>query len=89
MTMKITGSGTPFEVDDKRFYLPGVKVEGECPACKKPFKRDLSTDPALGYPTANTPTKLNCWCPECEHEWSIPIKLSITVELVDPEPSGA
>ena len=31
--MKIVGGANPFDTNEKRFYVPGVTLEGICPEC--------------------------------------------------------
>lgn len=88
--IEISGSGKKFEVDDKRFYVPGVVLKSTCPECQAPASRDMGDD-YLSYPKANTPIdsrSFHCEC--CDHEWSAKIVLSITVEDASmPSPADA
>ncbi len=66
--MKIESDGQPYEVGEKRFYMPGTIISGSCPKCGEAYEEDLE-DNYLSYPTANEPFDQNCYCGKCEHEW--------------------
>jgi hypothetical protein len=83
MPLKLTGTVGPFDTDVKRFGLPGVKLEGVCPKCQAPFSRDF-TDQYLSYPRANETIQVGLYCGPCEHEWEVPMRLRVTLELVEP-----
>ena len=50
----ITGSSQPFEIREKRFYIPDYIISSSCPKCGEIKNRDLS-DEYLTYPKANIP----------------------------------
>lgn len=71
-----------FEVNDKRFCLPGVKVCAVCPTCGVTVTRDYSRD-YLDYPTANAPI-LEYFSHTAEpkdHEFTVSLILRITLEV--------
>jgi len=70
-----------FKIDDKRFRLPGCKLSGDCPHCGKKFERDFE-EHYLSYPEANEAFDLVLWCPECDHEWTVRVRLHIALELL-------
>lgn len=73
-------SGKPIgELEDKRVYLTGVRITGDCPACKREIKYDLEKHP-ISYPTMNKKFKFFLYCNDCSHEWSFDVILK--VELV-------
>lgn len=74
---KISGTS-----QEKRFYLPGVKVEDECPDCKKTVKWDGDTN-YLSYPILGDDAKVDFhfYCGECDKEWEIGGSISITIKL--------
>lgn len=74
-------SNKAFEIEVKRFYLPGYELTDECPKCKATTTYDLE-DNYLSYPTANKPTRFNFCCSNCDHEWHRQILLTVKVELL-------
>ncbi len=78
--MRFTDPKKPFEVDVKRFYVPGVVIECDCPNCKKPVKHDFGSE-YLSDPTANATNKVHMYCPECSHEWELKVRLDVTLTL--------
>lgn len=62
----------------------GLEPIAICPKCNKP-KEQMLTDYAMGPTTNIHPGEWNLWycCPECEHEWEIRMKVSITA-LIGP-----
>jgi hypothetical protein len=76
-----------FKIEDgKRFYIPGCKLSGKCPGCKKKFERDFG-ESYLGYPEANKVFDLTLYCPKCEHEWTVRVRLNVSLDLVGKEPT--
>lgn len=49
------------EMDEKRFYLPGVVVRDACPKCGAAYERDY-VGSYLSYPTAGEPFDLTLYC---------------------------
>lgn len=82
--MKITNDNEPYEVDVKRFYMPGTTFTGECPKCHAAFEKDLS-DEYLSYPMANKTFDHNLWCSECSHEWKVQVRLVVALHLVETD----
>lgn len=80
MALILTQPG-PFKIDDKRFYLPDCKLSGDCPNCRAVFERDFR-EHYLSYPDANEPFDLHLWCPKCDHEWVVRVRLNISLEIV-------
>lgn len=78
--MKIVGKASG-EIDVKRFYIPGLEVQGNCPKCRAEFTRDFSTD-YLSYPQIGEPKTLHLYCPECDHEWQRQMVLDISLKLI-------
>lgn len=80
--MKLTNPSKPFEIEDgKRFYIPGAKLEGECPGCGAPYTHDFG-EQYLSYPKVNTSHKVGCYCDKCDHEWSVRIRVNLSLELL-------
>lgn len=86
---KIEGELKPGELDVKRLYLPGVVVRATCPNCGvevvygSPEPKENNKTLCLSYPEANTPTTLGMYCGDgCEHEWTIPIRLNLSLEII-------
>lgn len=69
-------------VTEKRCYMP-VVLRGECPNCHGEYSRDFDdtylTEPPCGVPFGET-----MWCPRCEHEWDVTLRLDVTLSLVAP-----
>ena len=65
----------------KRFNCPDTYIETECPECGEPKKTE--TVDILEYPVFNEPgvERIYCCCYECDHEWSIPITLHLSIEI--------
>ena len=82
MADKITGLADGQTINCKRFYLPGVTIETECPTCGQKYVTDLGRD-YLMYPLVNKPYEHYYYCGECDIEWSVPILLKISLELAD------
>ena len=80
MAPVITQPGA-FKIDGKRFYLPGCSLSGICPKCSERFERDFR-EHYLAYPDANEPFDLCLWCPKCDHEWVVRVRLNISLEIV-------
>lgn len=72
----------PFDLDVKRFYVSGAKLEGECPACHKPYIHDFGRN-YLSYPRANAANTVHLYCGECDHEWDVELLLTIALTLVE------
>lgn len=80
LVVRITSTNEPFEVDEKRMYLPGTKIAGECPACDEPFEKDFA-DEYLSYPTMNAVNDVSFYCAKCDHNWTVRLGLELTVTL--------
>jgi len=70
------------EADVKRFYMPGLKIEDECPDCKKTIhwdgERDYISYPVIG---GDTSVNFNFYCDACNKNWNVKGSLSLTVKL--------
>lgn len=71
-------SARGFECEVKRFYLP-AKVETECPKCGAKVEMDYEQD-YLSYPPINKTFDETFYC-ENEHEFEVPLRLKLTLEL--------
>jgi hypothetical protein len=81
----------PFQIEDKRFYLP-FKIEAVCPYCSKTCTMDLSRD-YLSYPYIGKPEPVHFAHETSDptakygaHEWTIEVVLGITLEPWKVEP---
>jgi hypothetical protein len=81
----VTEPGTSFAIDDKRFYVPGTTLEGDCPNCKKPVVIDFE-DHYLAYPTTGEDFPFTCWCRECSHEWKVTLRLDVALTIPEAKP---
>ncbi len=78
--LKITNANRSFDTNEKRFHVPGAKVEIECHKCKKPLVLDLG-DQYLSYPVFNKPYPIDVACPDCDWlETTALIVLRLTIE---------
>lgn len=75
-----------FEIDVKRFYMPGCKLADACAKCGAVVEQDLG-DHYLSYPMANEPFARSFYC-ECGHEWKRMALLAVDVKLL-PEAGSA
>jgi len=83
MNPSVTGSPADgCSIDVKRFYVPGVVVTADCPACNKTYTQDLSTD-YLSYPVIGAPEDVTFWCDNCNADWTDKIVLKLSVEVCD------
>ena len=78
---------TIYRIDDgsievKRFYLP-LELEVKCPECghiqTKDFENEYLSYPSLGEQEWH----LCCRNEDCCYEWTVPMKLTIEVEIED------
>ncbi len=65
-------------VDEKRFYLRGVKLADQCPKCSETRKVDFGEE-YLSYPVVGKPFDYFMCCERCGHEWSVKLVLEITL----------
>lgn len=72
------------EIDVKRFYLPGVSFSRPCPNCKAQVKREFEGN-YLSHPSVGVEFQLHMWCNKCDHEFCIPAKLNLSLELPEQE----
>jgi len=82
----ITHTGRSVDLPVKRFYAP-FEVSAACPDCGRVCVRDLSTN-YLGYPVVGEPFDLRLTCfddegEETGHEWSVRVRLDMTLTLVE------
>ncbi len=75
----------PFDLDVKRFYIPGTVLNSTCPQCGEKCAKDLG-DQYLSYPAANKKIDVT-FCHEVEkdgkwdtHEWDVRVIVRVTVE---------
>lgn len=69
------------ESNEKRFYLPGIRIEDTCPSCGKDAREDFSRE-YLFYPSFGVPQILNMYCGHCDHEWELKYKLDLSMEII-------
>lgn len=86
-TACVSNTEDSFSVDVKRFYLPGTTISDICPKCQKRCEYDLG-DHYLSYPSANETISFNCYCDDCNFDWSVAIKLHIFLSLEDTNSKG-
>ena len=66
----------------KRFCVPGVSLESNCPKCGALAETDLAND-YLSYPVVGEPYEHTFWCEYDEEEWSVRVVVRVTVEAWD------
>jgi len=70
--------------EDKRFKLPGIKIEDECPECKKILHWDSDNEGHyLSYPILGDKASVDFhfYCGDCNKEWNVKGTLGITIKL--------
>lgn len=73
--------GTPTgALDVKRFYMRDVYLVARCPKCDYETKHDFASD-YLAYPEVNRPFDHGCYCPKCDHEWTVRLTLSLALAV--------
>lgn len=79
MAARIISDTPTGDLDIKRMYLPGVKVEDDCPKCGKTwtFDGDVSH---ISYPVMNDKVELYGNC-ECGEDWSVSVTLGVKIKL--------
>ena len=75
--------GEPIELG-KRFYVPGVSLESNCPKCGALAETDLALD-YLNYPVVGEPYEHTFCCEYDDMEWSCRVVVRVTVEAWDGE----
>ena len=85
----LESSGNPqFELDIKRFYMPGTVIRTRCPSCGVDYVKDFD-EKYLSYPSVGTPIEIDGYCSECNHEWLVcKVQLKLSVEIV-PDTTGS
>ncbi len=68
--------GSPEKLDAKRLDF-GVELVGSCPHCGRAFRSAV----VLTDPPVNTDTALDCYGTGCDHEWKVPVRINVSVEL--------
>lgn len=83
----IKNESDPFELDDKRFYLP-ASITAKCPHCGKEVEHSFDDD-YLSYPTANEPFNhfnhvMYCGGEDgsADHEFRVRVRLTVKLEEV-------
>lgn len=85
---KIIGTCNGAEIDVKRFYVPGVQIESQCPKCESTRTRNLA-DFYLSFPVVGKPSDFHFYCEEsntgefCNTEWDVKIILDMNVRIVE------
>lgn len=73
--------GKSFEIDVKRFYMPGHELADTCKKCGQVVTHDLG-ERYISYPVANEPADHCFYCGECDHEWKRKILVTVAVHLL-------
>lgn len=68
--------------DVKRFYLPGIEIETQCPKCSE-IKNWKGRNEYLSYPVVGS-NAINFYCDDCDLEWEVEIQLDIMVKIDSP-----
>jgi hypothetical protein len=83
MATEINGECKVGELSIKRFYVPGITVEADCPECGKKVLWEGDSQ-YLSYPAVGSPDLLHMACFECGHGWSVDIVLEVGIRLAKP-----
>lgn len=75
-----TFNGTIDVSDIKRCYVPGVVINTNCPNCGEQIERDFGNQ-YLSYPRTGSWKKDAMYCTECDHEFTIELKLDVVATL--------
>lgn len=75
------------EIDEKRFYLPGVVVNWKCDNCGHQHVHDFYQH-HLSYPKMNVLFDETLWFTECNHEETVKLMLRINLVTKKPEKSN-
>jgi len=87
----VTGEPKPFDLNEKRFYLPGYVIAADCPKCGMRMTRNVG-DNYLSYPKANKPEDVHLCCnnesgeESCDGEAWVPVIVNVSLLLADPQP---
>lgn len=70
-------------IDQKRFYLPGVTIISDCPKCRRSQTKDLGQHCIYYGGNLNGENKIYFYCEECEEgaEWNVIIFLDVSVKF--------
>jgi len=68
------------ELCEKRFYLPGISLKGNCPKCQAPWVNDFD-DNYLSYPSAGIPLEVCVGCEACGETWTEQVVLNISLKM--------
>lgn len=80
--MKLNYEKEPFEIEEKRFYIPGALIEENvCPSCKTTALDVDLGDRYLSYPKANAVNAVHLYCDNCGTEWDVKVRLEINLTL--------
>ncbi len=81
-----------YELEVKRFCVPGYVLKTKCPECDADFERDYGED-YLSYPTIGAPFTETLYCyaqfedgESCDHEWDVELCLSLTMTVSNGAP---
>jgi len=66
-----------FNIECKRMHIP-FSVKHKC-ECGEELEQDLEDD-YISYPTINGDEYIIFYCNECDSEYRLPIKLSMSIE---------
>lgn len=76
-TLRVVGSPEQIELD-KRFYVPGVELESDCPECGETRRRSLARN-YLSYPKTGVPQVEGFNCSN-GHEWEARVVVRVVLE---------
>lgn len=80
---ELNGKFNPtYELEVKRFYVPGFVLKDNCPVCGQERCIDFSQH-YLSYPEANKPFNYTMYCDDCNKEWVVRLILKIGLELAE------
>lgn len=77
----IKGNIPKGEIDVKKFILDDVYIEDVCPKCGNMCSMDLGIN-YLSHPKMNDKDYYTVYCDKCDHDWDIPIKVNLNIQLL-------
>lgn len=69
------------QIDVKRFYIPGVKVIGNCKHCGKPVSFDMASH-YLSYPVFGSESTEYFYCEPCDENTEFKIQLDLRISVL-------
>ena len=78
--MKLEKTVHNYTIQVKRLHLP-YRIDAKCPKCGEPYPNwitDFEHQCYFNYPKINEWEEHTLYCPECEHEQPIKLKINVS-----------